>query len=142
MLWLVLTFRWLQGIQGAAVEHYGNTEDVAVGYAHGPWHAAVLAETYFGHAPFGKPDGAANAYLSPGVEVGAGWGDWRIGPRAAITYGGWSNGAGDVPAAVAIGVRGRHGAWVFALDLVRAASPIAGLGGGTSVGFGVGYALP
>jgi len=148
MLWLVLTLRWMQGIQGAAVDHYGNTEDVAVGVARGPWHAAGLVETYFGHAPFGKPDGAANAYVSPGIEVGAGWGPWRLGPRVALTLGGWSNADGErrVPAAVSLGVRGRRGGWVFALDVVRTASTVPNAPapddrGGLSVAFGVGYAF-
>jgi hypothetical protein len=84
------SFRWIQGVEGAALHHYGNTSDVAIGYVrsneHLEWLAGGLVEGWFGHAPFGMGPGAANAYVSPGVEAGVTWRDgaWQIGPRIAV----------------------------------------------------------
>jgi hypothetical protein len=157
------TARWVQGVAGAASTHYGNTEDVAVGFASDraaawSWWAGAVVETWFGHAPFGKGPDAANAYVSPGVEAGAAWraGErWRVGPRVAVAASGWSNAGDDsfggrrtgVPPVVTLGVRAVWRArWLAAVDVVIAASPTPDAPapddrGGASIAFGVGVVL-
>ena len=151
------TWRWVQGAHGAAATHYGNTSDVAIGYTNGTWSAGAVVEGWFGHAPFGKPPGAADAYVSPGVEAELAWraGAWQLGPRVAVSASGWSSAAGDhfgdrrdgVPPVATLGVRARYrGRWLAALDVVVAASTTPGAPppddrGGTSIAFGVGVVL-
>jgi hypothetical protein len=153
------SFRWVQGVQGAALRHYGNTSDLTIGYVRDSgrleWAAGGLVEGWFGHAPFGMGPGAANAYVSPGLEAAVSWRDgaWQIGPRIAVAASGWSN-ANDnfgsrrtgVPPVITVGVRARSHAWSFALDVIRAESPTPDAPspddqGGTSVAFGIGYRL-